>query len=220
MTMGHSVQDLAHGAYRTSELLACQHCDLLSLRPPLMPDVEVRCPRCDALLLPRQLPELEISFALCVSALLLFLITTLAPLLTLELRGIPTTTTLAGAGWALYGAERPTVALVVLFCTVLGPGLVLALQCYVVGVLFLGRTPRGLRHMLAWICKIAPWGMLDVFLLGIVVALIKLVSMAAILPGPGLYAFALLVPLLVLTESRFPARALWEHLEILQGTQP
>ena len=204
-------------AFRHAELLACPHCDLLSLRPPLQPDVEVRCPRCDALLLPRQLPELEIPFALCLGALLLFLVTVFAPMLTLELRGVPTTTTLAGAAWALYGAERPAVALVVMFCTILGPGLVLALQCYVVGALFLGRVTAGLRSMLAWISHVAPWGMLDVFLLGVIVALIKLVSMAAILPGPGLYAFGLLVPLLVLTESRFPTRALWEHLETLQG---
>lgn len=211
------MQGATDTAFAGEELLACPHCDLLSLRPPLQPDVEVRCPRCDALLLPRQLPELEVSFALCVSALLLLLITIFAPLLTLELRGEPTTTTLAGAAWALYGAERPTVALVVMFCTVIGPGLVLTLQCYVVGALFFGRVPTGLRRMLGWVCHVAPWGMLDVFLLGVIVALIKLVSMAAIVPGVGLYAFGLLVPLLVLTESRFPTRALWEHLEALAG---
>lgn len=210
------MQGATDTAYASSELLACPQCDLLSMRPPLQPDVEVRCPRCDALLLPRQLPELEISFALCLSALLLFLVTSFAPLLSLELRGVPTTTTLAGAAWSLYGADHPAVAMVVLFCTVLGPGLVLLLQCHVVGALFLGRVTFGLRRMLGWICHIAPWGMLDVFLLGVIVSLIKLVSMAAILPGPGLYAFGLLVPLLVLTESRFPTRALWEHLENLE----
>lgn len=209
----HNITDLT---YSEAELQACPHCDLLSVRPPLEPDTEVRCPRCDALLIPRQLPELEICFALCLGALLLFLVTNFAPLLTLELRGTPTTTTLAGAAWALFGAEHPAVALVVLFCTVLGPGLVLLMQCYVVGALHLGLLPFAMRGMLAGICHIAPWGMLDVFLLGVIVALIKLVSMAAIHPGAGLYAFGLLVPLLVLAESRFPARALWDRFEWLE----
>ncbi|HET8836953.1 MAG TPA: paraquat-inducible protein A, partial [Gemmatimonadales bacterium] len=53
------------------------------------------------------------------------------------------------------------------------------------------------------------WAMLDVFLLSILVALVKLGELATVVPGPGLYAFTAVVVLTVLASSSFDPSLLW-----------
>jgi len=56
---------------------------------------------------------------------------------------------------------------------------------------------------------VGPWAMLDVFLLSILVALVKLGELATVVPGPGLYAFTAVVVLTVLASSSFDPSLLW-----------
>lgn len=57
---------------------------------------------------------------------------------------------------------------------------------------------------------IGPWAMLDVFLLAILVALIKVGRIATVTPGPGLIAFASVVVLTLLASGSFDSRQIWE----------
>jgi paraquat-inducible protein A len=56
---------------------------------------------------------------------------------------------------------------------------------------------------------IGPWAMLDVFLLGILVSLVKLGRFATVTPGPGLLAFASVVVLTILAAASFEPRQIW-----------
>lgn len=55
--------------------------------------------------------------------------------------------------------------------------------------------------------------MLDVFLLAILVALVKLNDLATVLPGPGLAAFAAMVVLTMLASSAFDPKLIWNRNE-------
>jgi len=54
-----------------------------------------------------------------------------------------------------------------------------------------------------------PWSMLDVALLGVAVAAIKLAGMAEVAIGPGLWAMAALIGVTAMTAKGDP-RWLWE----------
>ncbi len=199
----------------TDRLVICHECDAVQHLRALPPGSDADCAVCGSHLASNARSGLQVPLALCSAALLLFLITNLAPLLTLDMRGAEISTSLAGTALAMADAEMGALAAVILLSTVLGPGLVLLVQCYVLAALHTGLALPGLRRLLVIISHIAPWGMLDVFLLGVIVALMKLVSMASIVPGPGLYAFGVLIPLLVWVESHIDPHQLWEQMEHL-----
>jgi paraquat-inducible protein A len=74
-----------------------------------------------------------------------------------------------------------------------------------------GRRLRSRTQLYKFIDAIGPWAMLDVFLLAVLVALVKLSTWAKILPGPGLLAFSAVVVLTMLASASFDPRSIWER---------
>jgi len=66
----------------------------------------------------------------------------------------------------------------------------------------------GVRKLLHLMQYVRPWGMIEVFLLGVLVALVKLSNIANVLPGVALWAFAALTIVLTVVVS-FNPRYLW-----------
>lgn len=75
---------------------------------------------------------------------------------------------------------------------------------------------RGQREQ-TWVYRfidvIGPWTMLDVFLLSVLVALVKLGQLATVLPGPGLLAFAAVVVLTILATASFDPHQIWADMQ-------
>jgi paraquat-inducible protein A len=71
------------------------------------------------------------------------------------------------------------------------------------------------RRERTWIFRIidviGPWAMLDVFLLAVLVALVKLERIATVMPGPGLLAFTTVVVLTILASASFDPKLIWEE---------
>jgi O-acetylserine/cysteine efflux transporter len=74
-----------------------------------------------------------------------------------------------------------------------------------------GRRLRGRTHLYKFIDAIGPWAMLDVFLLAVLVALVKLQGWAEILPGTGLFAFTAMVVLTMLASAAFDPKLIWQR---------
>jgi paraquat-inducible protein A len=74
-----------------------------------------------------------------------------------------------------------------------------------------GRRLRSRTRIYKFIDRIGPWAMLDVFLLAVLVALVKLGTWATVLPGPGLLAFAAVVVLTMLASASFDPRQIWQN---------
>jgi len=102
------------------------------------------------------------------------------------------------------------IAVIVFLASILIPLLKL------LGLFFLVATARSTRwrrertRIYQVIDVIGPWAMLDVFLLAILVALVKLGELATVLPGPGLIAFTAVVVLTILASATFDPRLIWE----------
>ena len=197
-------------------LIACEECDTLQRVHEPPPGHSMRCVCCGARLYSKPRGGIEVPLALIVAALVLYLVANLYPLLTLELQGSSRTTTLSGASWALYQDGMPLLAAAVWFTSVLAPGLVIVSSLYVLGALYFSRRLPALGALLAGFCRLNPWGMMDVFMLGVLVALVKLMGQASVVPGPGLYAFAVLIFVFAAAAARLEPRLLWERLEGLR----
>ena len=76
-----------------------------------------------------------------------------------------------------------------------------------------GRRLRGRTHIYRFIDAIGPWAMLDVFLLAVLVALVKLGDLARVIPGPGLVAFTCVVVLTMLASQSFDPKLIWSRPE-------
>jgi paraquat-inducible protein A len=190
-----------------STVIVCHFCDHAQRIGGLPLGRVVRCGRCKSRLYTRPRSGLNSSFALLLAAVPLFFIGNLFPLLTLEIQGRSQTTTITGASFSLYEADMAALALIVWFTTVIGPAIVVASQIYVlIALQFSWRLPF-LRPLLVWTTHLSIWGMMDVFLLG------KLVGMADVVPGPGLYAYTLLIFVTAAGTAKLEPHLMWQRLE-------
>ncbi len=114
----------------------------------------------------------------------------------------------SGAIGLLSGGEL-AVGVVVFLCSIVAPVLkLLAMLALSMPRSLLGRRHRAMTYrFVEWIGR---WGMVDVLLVAVLVALVKLGSWAEVAPGPGLMAFASVVVLSVLSSAVFEPHAIWE----------
>jgi paraquat-inducible protein A len=199
------------------ELMACHECDTLHQMPAVAPGRSVRCSRCGALLLRNPKGGLDRSIALNVAALVLLVLANAFPFLILEISGREQSTTIMGASLALYEAGMGPLAVVVLITTLIGPALVVISSLYVLLGIRMGLALPMLRTVLAWISHVQPWGMLDVFMLGVLVSFVKLAGMAHMVMGSALYAFGGLILVSAAAMSALEPHVLWQRLDLPRG---
>ncbi len=196
---------------RSWSLLRCPDCDLLHRVPRLPSGGTARCRRCRAVLLRSREQGLKNAYLLTLGAAPLFLIANISPFLVLELPGGAQSSRLLSASWALLEYEMPVVGLLILFLTFLAPVTVLSVDLLVLGPLSHGRRLPGAAPLFRWVEHIRPWAMLDVYLLGILVAYVKLRDMASIAFGPGFFAFLGSLLLLVAADAVLEPGQVWER---------
>jgi paraquat-inducible protein A len=105
------------------------------------------------------------------------------------------------------------VAFLVMMTTMVVPLLELCTLLYIFFPMKRGRTSRHIG--MAWRClsKVRAWSMMEVFMLAILVALVKLSGMATIVPGIAVYAFAALIFVLAAASNSIDPRLVWEAME-------
>jgi len=195
-----------------AELLACPECDLLQSDSAVPRPRKALCARCGAVLYQRHPHGLERTAALTAAALALFAIANAFPILSLELQGERTSATLAGAVSALWSQNMQLVAALVLFTAVLMPLAELAALAWLLAPIFVGgRAPRfgAVFRLLQFAQR---WGMVEVFVLGALVSLVKLGHLANVEPGIALWSFAALMLVMAAIEANFDPRDLWARV--------
>ncbi len=194
------------------DLLACPECDLLQRQPSDHPQARLRCRRCGCILLHHERELVEVPLALGITALILFILSNSYPLLHFGLHGHQDATYLLAGIRELFAQDRPLLAGVVLFTTVVTPALHIGLLIYLYLPLALGQRPPGFVTALRLVQAVLPWSMLEIYLLGVLVAGVKLAEQATIQPGPAAWALGLLVLVLAAASARVHPRRLWERV--------
>ena len=146
------------------------------------------------------------------AALITFLIAQAFPIVELDANGITSQTTLIGAIVALWSENMQVVAVLVFCSTILFPLTELLALLYVLVPLRAGYVPAGFNLVLRAIQLVRPWGMIEVFMLGILVTLVKMVSLARVIPEAALFAFGALTLMIAVVVS-FDPGALWDIAE-------
>lgn len=195
-------------------LIACHDCDLLHRRSPLPDNNIAACVRCGAPLYRHRRNSLDRTLALALSGVILFVIANVYPFLTLKLEGQVQQITLITGVVELYREEMVLLALLVLGTGILLPLVELVGLIYILVPLKFDYTPWQIAGMFRMVRSIQPWGMMEVFLLGILVAMVKLADMASIIPGVALYAFLALIFVLAGAAASLNPDILWKRLRV------
>jgi paraquat-inducible protein A len=196
-----------------ASLLACPDCDLLQRLPDLEPGASARCPRCDLELWRRRDDRSHRTLPLTLAAALLYVVANTSPMLGLSAVGREASTTVLGGAEQLWRDGREIVAGLVLFTAMIAP----ALQIGFLLAIELGarrqRVPRWVGTLLRHHPATRTWSMIEVMMLGVLVALIKIAELATVIPGVAMYALGALVFLLAWMQASFDPREVWNRVD-------
>jgi paraquat-inducible protein A len=196
-----------------SSLLACPDCDLLQRLPELDPGASARCPRCDFELWRRRDDSSHRTLPLAIAAAVLYVVANTSPMLGLSAVGHEASTTVLGGAQQLWRDGREIVAGLVLLTAVVAPALQIGFMLVIALVTHRERVPGWVRTLLRFHPTTRIWSMIEVMMLGVLVALIKIAELATVVPGVAMYALGALVFLLAAIQANFDPRDVWNRVE-------
>jgi paraquat-inducible protein A len=206
---GHSLNQ----AVADATIVACPHCDLVQRLPEIEVGHSARCPRCETELWRRREDSLNRTLALAIAAAVLWIIANVEPMLGLTAVGKESFTTVFGGSKLLWEHRQEAVAVLIFFAAILAP----ALQISLLIVVLLGARckvpPAWVGSLLRHIPFTRLWSMIEVMLLGVMVALTKIAEYATPVLGHALFALGGLVVLFAAMQSIFDPREIWERVQ-------
>lgn len=200
-------------------LVACHECDLLQQAVALQPGGVARCRRCRAVLYRNSPDSLTRTLAFTLAATVFFVVANVYPIMGIEMQGVPGETNLYGAVRSIWQQGMPLISLLVGITTLLLPAAELGMMLYLLIPLRRNTIPPGLPLFMRILQHVRPWSMVEVFMLGILVSLVKLTSSSTIIPGVALWSFGGLTFMLAAMTSSFNSRDIWAYLEITVITE-
>ena len=208
--------DTLHGHRSPSSpepLIACSGCDLLHHEIDLAPGASAHCRRCGNLLYSRKLGSLEQGLALTLASCVFFLLANVFPFLSIQIQGVHQEITMLSAAAELFYQGMPWLGVFAAAVIFVFPLLQLVGMLMVLIPLNQGRSPRLSRTALRWVSALAPWSMMEIYLLGVLVSLVKLVTYAEVSFGVAFLNFLALVITNTWTTSSIDRSELWKRLD-------
>lgn len=195
-------------------LIACHECDLIHRVKSLPTKATANCTRCGSVLYRNKSNSIERTLAFTLAGLILFVLANSFPFLALKMESQLHQTTLITGIKELYLQDMQGLAILVMFTTVLAPLVQLLGLLYILLPLRYHRIPPKLALVFRFVNSLQPWSMMEVFMLGILVSVVKLAKMAQIVPGISIFSFfALIVVLAAATVSLNP-HEVWQRWEV------
>jgi paraquat-inducible protein A len=192
----------------------CPDCGQMQVLPALPPGARAICQRCDAVLRHTRHEPLLLPLALNISALILYALGA-----SLTLMSVTTTSGQQRVADLITGPTELDqyglweISIVVLFTTVAAPlARVISMLTVLIG-LRLGRPAKELRTLYGWVEHLRPWSMVEIYLLGLYVAYVRLSGIATVNLGPAIYALGGLMVVMVLADYTLDDQAVWEAME-------
>jgi paraquat-inducible protein A len=195
-----------------ASVIACLDCDLLQRIPEVPNGASVRCPRCNKELWRHKPDSLNRTFALTLAALVLYIIANSVPMLGLTAVGREAFTTVIGGAHQLWLDGQQIVSVLVLFAAVISPALQIIFLLLIVLGCHLERPPAWVGLFLRHLHFTRTWSMIEVMLLGVLVALTKIADYATVVLGTALFALFGLVILLAAIQTIFDPREVWRRV--------
>ena len=191
----------------------CPECDLLVHVPELHERQEAHCPRCRHVL-ERYFPvSVQTLLALVITGLLLYFPANLYPVLTLELLGQENSSSILDGIVSLWESRLEVVAVLVFISAMLVPLVRLLILLPVLIAAHTGRFLLCARHWFRTYVQLYEWGMVEIYMLGALVAIVKLADMATVHAGVGLFCYSALMLVEVAVSLKLNEHEIWRRLD-------
>lgn len=197
--------------------LVCHECDALLARVDVPMGKKLVCPRCGCTLRKPVIDPVNRGLALSITSLTLMVPAYFLPLMTFDMLGLDAVDTMVKGVQHLFLAGYWWMAILVLFCSILAPMLesvLVLLICLLVRANLYGST---LISLLKYQSRIRKWAMLEVYMLGILVAYIKMIDSGQINIGVGLICFCGMLLSTTLNAVMFDTHSIWEKVGRYHG---
>ena len=195
----------------SSRLIICEYCDSVYERQELGAHQRAHCRRCGALLDRRPWLTVDQSLALSTTAGMLLAFVCFYPVLYIYARDQSGSATLFEAVLALFDGPVSVMGMTMACTVILVPATQIGLLVWLLAFARYQRHAPGFRPCMRLLEVLRPWSMLEVFLLGALVAVVKLTGRIDTAPAAGLFALATLSFLMVGVAGR-DVRMLWDQL--------
>ncbi len=195
-------------------LLQCHDCHLL-IRSEDIPAHHAHCPRCGAPLHFRKPDSIARTWALLLAASIMYIPANLLPMtVTTAVGAVQTDTIMSGVIYFIHSGSWE-IAAVIFIASIFVPLVKLAILVFLlVSVRRRSKWRPRDRTVLYRITElVGRWSMVDVYVVTILVALVKLGAVASIEAGPAAVYFASVVVLTMLAAESFDPRIIWDVIE-------
>ena len=193
---------------------ACHFCDTLHNAPPLKEGDAANCRRCGSVLYQNRPASLVRASAFSVATLLLMGLGQFFPILTMNAASLQRELTLMNAATSLIDQQAPILGFSVILFTMVFPFMLIAGMLYICFPLLFGRAAPLSWCVAKWMFRSEPWNMVEVFLLGVLVSLLKLAKVADVHFGIGFWALAGVMLCLAGAVAAIDRSELWDRLEV------
>lgn len=193
--------DLAASAHVHPDLVVCDECDAVYKRRTLARNEMARCPRCGSMLGRGHTLTVDGQLALAVAALLVFIMGNVSDIVTLNLAGVQSPVTLYESIQATWATGQHVVALLAGATAFAFPLAVILLRLYVLLPLAAGVRVNAFVPAMRALRWVTHWSMVEVFLFGALVAIVKSAGLASVILGVGIFSYAVLTFLLAANQA-------------------
>ena len=198
-----------HGVMPSPPLAACHCCGLVHRIPPLPGRSRASCTRCDTVIPTDPHPRSAArAAALAVTALILYPVALFTPVMTIERLGHESAASIWHGTVSLLAEGHLAVGLAVLCFSIVAPvAKLVAIFTLTAGVSMRAHHRARTYRFVEWVGR---WGMVDVLLVAVLVAVVKLGDLVEVTPGIGVAAFGAVVILSMLASAAFDPHQIWD----------
>lgn len=194
---------------KTSDLIVCEYCDAVYRKSPLTRHQRAVCARCGGVIQRHVGLSVQQRLALSVTAAILLVFANFYPVMSISLQGVSNAATLWDSVEILSQGSITFIALVAALTIIIAPILQVLLLLWILVFAMARRRSPAFALCMRSLESLRPWNMLEVCLLGALVAVIKLAGLLNVIPGIGLLALAALSVVLISIAGR-DVRHLWD----------
>jgi paraquat-inducible protein A len=195
------------------DLVACPGCDLLHNRRTLKVGEFARCDRCGDVLQTNKFQSIDRSLATVLASIVMLLVSLSLPFLSLSRAGVNSTISVLDAVASLWLSDMLWLGMLTLAFIVLLPMARLLLLAWVLGrIRFRRKIRRSMRMAFRWTIRLEPWAMADIFMVGVVVSLVKISTLANLHTGLAFWSLLMLVGLSIYLNLTLCKDTIWAVL--------
>jgi paraquat-inducible protein A len=196
-------------------LVGCPECRLVTRAVAGTPAARTICPRCGTTLHARKPNSIHRTWALVMTAMILYIPANLIPVMHTTYFGRTKSDTIISGVYYFMISGSWHIALIIFIASVVVPAFKLIVLCFLL-ISLRGRSrqhPEERTRIYRLIEMIGRWSMVDIFVVAIMVAMLQLGNFATVQAGLGAIFFAAVVIITMIAAATFDPRLIWDTME-------